>query len=255
MYPVMERIVEHYRKGTRFGDPHGQRRTDHGGRRAGSGHVDGCPGGRDPSYAPHGKPVEVNAYWYNALRIMAAFAERIGEDGAEYVKLAEKVKISFTEAFWMEEEHCLKDVISGTEADTQIRCNQIWAVSMPFTMLDEEKERQVVDTVFEKLYTPYGLRTLSQEDGAVLPCLRRRGAEEGSGIPSGNGVGVSSGGVLSRISEGEQREQCGEGRGLCADGSAGECPAGGLHRSAPGDLRRGKSRVIEGMLCAGLECG
>ena len=93
----------------------------------------------------------------------------MGRDGEEYEKLAEKVKISFTEAFWMEEEHCLKDVISGTEADTQIRCNQIWAVSMPFTMLDEEKERQVVDTVFEKLYTPYGLRTLSQEDGQFCP--------------------------------------------------------------------------------------
>ena len=100
---------------------------------------------------------------------MGAFARRMGRDGAEYEKLAEKVKESFTESFWMEEQRCLKDVISGTEADTQIRCNQIWAVSMPFTMLDEEKERQVVDTVFEKLYTPYGLRTLEQEDGQFCP--------------------------------------------------------------------------------------
>ena len=169
MYPVMERIVEHYRKGTRFGI-----HMDKDGLiMAGEGldqvtWMDVWVGEILPT-PRHGKPVEVNAYWYNALRIMAAFAERIGEDGAEYVKLAEKVKISFTEAFWMEEEHCLKDVISGTEADTQIRCNQIWAVSMPFTMLDEEKERQVVDTVFEKLYTPYGLRTLSQEDGQFCP--------------------------------------------------------------------------------------
>lgn len=169
MYPVMERIVEHYRKGTRFGI-----HMDKDGLiMAGEGldqvtWMDVRVGEILPT-PRHGKPVEVNAYWYNALRIMAAFAERIGEDGAEYVKLAEKVKISFTEAFWMEEEHCLKDVISGTEADTQIRCNQIWAVSMPFTMLDEEKERQVVDTVFEKLYTPYGLRTLSQEDGQFCP--------------------------------------------------------------------------------------
>lgn len=169
MYPVMERIVEHYRKGTRFGI-----HMDKDGLiMAGEGldqvtWMDVRVGEILPT-PRHGKPVEVNAYWYNALRIMAAFAERIGEDGAEYVKLAEKVKISFAEAFWMEEEHCLKDVISGTEADTQIRCNQIWAVSMPFTMLDEEKERQVVDTVFEKLYTPYGLRTLSQEDGQFCP--------------------------------------------------------------------------------------
>ena len=79
------------------------------------------------------------------------------------------MKASFTEAFWMGEKHCLKDVISGTDADTQIRCNQIWAVSMPFTMLDGEKERAVVDTVFEKLYTPYGLRTLEQEDDQFCP--------------------------------------------------------------------------------------
>ena len=60
-------------------------------------------------------------------------------------------------------------MISGTDADTQIRCNQIWAISLPFSMLDEEKERQVVDTVFEKLYTPYGLRTLSPEDPQFCP--------------------------------------------------------------------------------------
>lgn len=55
-------------------------------------------------------------------------------------------------------------MLSGTAADEQIRCNQIWAVSMPFTMLEEEQEKQVVDTVFEKLYTPYGLRTLDPQD-------------------------------------------------------------------------------------------
>ena len=70
----------------------------------------------------------------------------------------------------MEENQCLKDVISGTKADMQIRCNQIWAVSMPFTMLDEEKERQIVDMVFEKLYTPYGLRTLEPKDEEFHAC-------------------------------------------------------------------------------------
>ena len=69
----------------------------------------------------------------------------------------------------MEEKHCLRDVLSGTKADEQVRCNQIWAVSMPFTMLDEKRERQVVDTVFEKLYTPYGLRTLEKDDPEFQP--------------------------------------------------------------------------------------
>ena len=65
---------------------------------------------------------------------------------------------------WNEKKGCLKDVLSGTAADDQIRCNQIWAVSMPFSLLDTEREKQVVDTVFEKLYTPLGLRTLEKSD-------------------------------------------------------------------------------------------
>ena len=59
--------------------------------------------------------------------------------------------------------------MSGEEADLQIRCNQIWAVSLPFGMLDQEKELQVVNKVFEKLYTPYGLRTLNKEDDSFKP--------------------------------------------------------------------------------------
>ena len=64
----------------------------------------------------------------------------------------------------MEDKGYLKDVISGTSADEQLRCNQIWAVSMPFTMLSPEQESSVVNAAFRHLYTPCGLRTLSPED-------------------------------------------------------------------------------------------
>lgn len=60
-------------------------------------------------------------------------------------------------------------MISGTKSDEQIRCNQIWAVSLPFAVLDRERELEVVDTVFEKLYTPYGLRTLEETDPEFHP--------------------------------------------------------------------------------------
>ena len=116
-----------------------------------------------------GKPVEINAYWYNALRCMEAMAGPAGKDGSSYGRLALQVRRSFAEKFWMEEKNCLKDLLSGSGADEQIRCNQIWAVSMPFTMLDPEQERQIVDVVFEKLYTPYGLRTLEEEDPQFHP--------------------------------------------------------------------------------------
>jgi len=116
----------------------------------------------------HGKPVEINAYWYNALRIMEKLAPVCGADGAAYGLLAERVGISFREAFYLEAGY-LKDVISHTQADTQLRCNQIWAVTMPFTMLTPEQERSIVDMVYRELYTPCGLRTLSPGDPEFHP--------------------------------------------------------------------------------------
>ncbi|HCW53677.1 MAG TPA: glycogen debranching protein [Clostridium sp.] len=112
----------------------------------------------------HGKPVEINAYWYNSLNIMADLGKILGRNVDDYELLALKVKKSFNEKFWNEEKSCLKDVVSDHDYDNQIRCNQIWAVSGHFSILSSEKERKVVDTVFEKLYTPYGLRTLSCDD-------------------------------------------------------------------------------------------
>ena len=97
-----------------------------------------------------------------------SFAEE-KQEAERYTKQAEQASRSFVEKFWMPEKSCLKDVISGTYADEQIRCNQIWAVSMPFSILDGEKERQIVETVFEKLYTSYGLRTLEEADEQFHP--------------------------------------------------------------------------------------
>lgn len=164
MYPVMERIIEAYRTGTEYGI----HMDGDGLIMAGQGldqvtWMDVRIGDILPT-PRHGKPVEINAYWYNALRIMEHLAPLPGKEPGEYDGLAEQVKRSFTEKFWMEEKGCLKDLVSGTGADGQIRCNQIWAVSFPFTMLDEEKEKRVVETVFEKLWTPCGLRTLEKDD-------------------------------------------------------------------------------------------
>ncbi len=118
----------------------------------------------------HGKPVEINAYWYNALMIMDGFCVELGKARAlPYRAMAKKARESFQELFWNEEANCLKDVLSGTKADTQIRCNQIWAVSMPFSMLTRKQAEAVVSTVFEKLYTPYGLRSLAPDDPSFHP--------------------------------------------------------------------------------------
>ena len=166
MYPVMERIIKAYREGTDYGI----HMDEDGLIQSGEGlwqvtWMDVRVGDILPT-PRHGKPVEINAYWYNALCIMDKLAET-ADKKAVYTQLKEKVKASFVDKFWMDDKKCLKDLVSGTKADAQIRCNQIWAVSLTFTMLDPEKEQQVVETVFEKLYTSYGIRTLEQEDQEV----------------------------------------------------------------------------------------
>ena len=163
-WPVMEHIIACYRKGTH----HSIAMEEDGLIRAGGGYdqvtwMDVCVNGILPT-PRHGKPVEINAYWYNALRIMDALGMELGLDRADYRSLAETVKTSFLEKFYIKEKGYLKDVLSGTPADEQIRCNQIWALSMPFTMLDREQERSVLNTVYRHLYTPCGLRTLSPRD-------------------------------------------------------------------------------------------
>ena len=168
-WPVMERIVENYRKGT-----HHKIGMDEDGLISAGGGLDQvtwmdvCVNGILPT-PRHGKPVEINAYWYNALCIMDYFAKETGRDRKDYTALAKQVKDSFVKAFYIEEKGYLRDVISGTRADEQLRCNQIWAVSMPFTMLTEEMEKQIVSTVERHLYTPCGLRTLSPRDPEYHP--------------------------------------------------------------------------------------
>ena len=168
-WPVMVRIVHAYRTGTH----HAIGMDTDSLIFAGKGMdqvtwMDVCVDGILPT-PRHGKPVEINAYWYNALRILQELALTLGEDGTAYGRLAEQVKMSFTDLFWMEEKGYLKDVVSGTGADEQLRCNQIWAVTMPFTMLPPAQEQRVVESVRRHLYTPFGLRTLSPEDPEFHP--------------------------------------------------------------------------------------
>lgn len=168
-YPVMKEIIDWYRRGTDFGI----KMDEDGLIMAGRGYEQVTwMDVRVENILPtprHGKPVEINAYWYNALRIMEGFRKYAPDDTANYGAMADRVKESFEKLFWNDEAGCLKDVISGTKADHQIRCNQIWAVSLPFSLLPAEKEKQVVETVFRKLYTPYGLRTLDPEDAEFRP--------------------------------------------------------------------------------------
>jgi predicted glycogen debranching enzyme len=118
-----------------------------------------------------GKPVEIQALWYNALKIMADLALRCGKqaDLRRFNEMAELCKQSFNAGFWNENERCLFDVIETTQRDASVRPNQIFAASLKYSMLDEERARLVVDKVEADLLTPVGLRSLSPRDPRYCP--------------------------------------------------------------------------------------
>jgi predicted glycogen debranching enzyme len=124
-----------------------------------------------------GKPVEIQALWYNALRVMARLAKEFQDDVAveRYMEMASRARDSFNLHFWNEELGCLYDVIEGDNRDASIRPNQIFAVSLHRSMLPVEKAQRVVETVRRELLTPYGLRSLAVSDP------KYRGRYEGDG--------------------------------------------------------------------------
>jgi predicted glycogen debranching enzyme len=113
-----------------------------------------------------GKPVEIQALWYNALRVMEHLGTAFDKDeeSRHYGSLAERARASFEQTFWNEADGCLHDVVTGSGPDRSLRPNQIFAVSLPHALLTGSKALRVVDVVEWELLTPYGLRTLSPHD-------------------------------------------------------------------------------------------
>lgn len=110
-----------------------------------------------------GKAVELNALWYNALRLMQRWSAEEGDEAysGQLELLADQNYRSFNQRFWNAEAGYLFDLVDGELGDdAACRPNQIFAVSLPFPVLDPGKWAQVLDTVRERLLTPVGLRTL-----------------------------------------------------------------------------------------------
>jgi predicted glycogen debranching enzyme len=119
----------------------------------------------------YGKPVEIQALWYNALRIMEDLAIELDDpaSASRYAQMADLARVNFNRQFWRPEAGCLFDVVSQAGNDASIRPNQIFAVSLPHSMLPRDKARQVVDVVRHELLTPVGLRSLSPRDPQYRP--------------------------------------------------------------------------------------
>jgi predicted glycogen debranching enzyme len=113
-----------------------------------------------------GKPVEIQALWYNALRVMEQLAIAFGDKAGrkQYKTLAEQARKSFNDHFWNDAAGCLYDVVDGETRDGSIRPNQVFAISLHHSMLSRKRAESVLRVVREHLLTPRGLRTLAPTD-------------------------------------------------------------------------------------------
>lgn len=163
IYPTLERIIEKHISGTTYNI-----------------HVDtdGLLSGGDPTtqltwmdvkidgvvVTPrHGKAVEINALWFNALNIMNELTKEANIKSAiDYSAYADKNKEGF-KRFWNEDNQSLFDLIQDDKPVDRIRPNQIFAVSLPFRLLTEDQEKSVIKMVEKELLTPFGLRSLSRD--------------------------------------------------------------------------------------------
>jgi len=182
LFPMLKEVVRHHRTGTHFNI----------GVDASDGLLQaGAPGYQltwmdakvdDWVVTPRrGKPVEVQALWYNALRLMALWAEQLGERSDRWIEMAQQTETSFHQRYWFSPGGYLYDVVDGERGeDSSLRPNQIFALSLRFPILRQERWQPVVDAVRDHLLTPFGLRTLSPDHPDYKPAysgdLRARDA-------------------------------------------------------------------------------
>ncbi|MGB8227286.1 MAG: amylo-alpha-1,6-glucosidase [Sedimentisphaerales bacterium] len=165
LMPLVRWIIDSYCKGAKFGI-----KTDDDGLITGGSaqtqltwmdsKVDDTP--VTPRF---GKAVEVNALWYNAICNCAEFYRaKDVVNGRQFSEMADRIANSFRTCFWCKNGQYLYDCVTDDFKDASIRPNQIFAVSLPFSPLNAQQQKAVVDCVEKELLTPFGLRTLSPKD-------------------------------------------------------------------------------------------
>ncbi len=164
LFPAVEAVIDGYRRGTRYGigvDADGLVRGGADGVQLTW--MDAKVG--DRVITPRrGKPVEVNALWYNALRACESFAARLGRSPDAYRADAEKTAASM-QRFWNAERGWCYDVLDGPDGDdATFRPNQLFTVALPANAFDTARARAIVDACASRLWTSMGLRTLAPDD-------------------------------------------------------------------------------------------
>ena len=171
LYPILKEIIRHHRQGTKF----------HIGVDRHDGLLHAGAAGYQLTWMDakvddwvvtprRGKPVEIQALWYNALRLMAEWAAQLEDPSDQWDEMAEQAEASFHGRYWCAEGGYLYDVVDGQDGDdSSLRPNQIFSLSLRFPILRAERWRAVVDVVSRKLLTPFGLRTLSPDHPDYKP--------------------------------------------------------------------------------------
>jgi predicted glycogen debranching enzyme len=182
LFPALENVVEWHRRGTRYG--------------IGEDPVDGLLRAGEPGVqltwmdarvgdwvvTPRiGKPVEINALWYNALRAMGGFARRLRRPAAPWDAAADRVRDGFGR-FWYERGEYCYDVVEGPDGDDHaLRPNQLLAVALPESPLPAERQRRIVDVCARQLLTSFGLRSLAPTDPAFCgQCMGTQHQRDGA---------------------------------------------------------------------------
>jgi predicted glycogen debranching enzyme len=169
LYPVFTEVIDWHVKGTRYGI-----KVDSDGLLSA-----GEPGVQltwmdakigDWVVTPReGKAVEINALWYNALMIMAEFAKLAGKDEKPFKDKAAQTHKSFNKEFLNEISGTLYDVVRGMYKDSSVRPNQLFAISLPFELVNKKTAKAILKEVEEFLLTPVGLRSLSPKNYHYKP--------------------------------------------------------------------------------------
>jgi len=166
LYRPLLSVIDWYSRGTRFGI-----RCDSDGLVIAGGEgtqltwMDAMVAGR-PATPRHGKPVEIQALWYNALRVAEGLAREFNDpDSATHLAaLATQTEESFATRFWNNDAGCLFDVIDQPATSAAIRPNQVFALSLGFPLLSGEKALAILSVIERDLLTPFGLRSLAPSD-------------------------------------------------------------------------------------------
>jgi predicted glycogen debranching enzyme len=108
-----------------------------------------------------GKTVEINALWYNAVRLLADWYRRLEQDATKFDRVADRAREAFNHRFWYADGEYLYDIVDGEAGDdSSLRPNQIVALALRHPVVDPARWQRIVDVVAQRLLTPYGLRTL-----------------------------------------------------------------------------------------------